>query len=122
MLLLNLRRVFALRGITNPYTTLVKLGISRPTAGNLLYNNTTTIKARHMEKICELLRCEPNDLYEWKPSFGTADEHDHPLKGLRREGNARELAEMMARIPLDKIDQIKEILSGIENADQTQHI
>jgi DNA-binding Xre family transcriptional regulator len=64
MLTLNLSRVFALRGIEKPYTELVKCGISRPTAHNLLSLRVTSIKYSHLEKICELLNCEPNDLFE----------------------------------------------------------
>lgn len=117
MLLLNIKRVFALRGIQNPYTQLVKLGISRPTAWNLLDNNVASINNKHLERICEYLNCEPNDLYEWRPSSKTLNTENHPLKALRRDEDAPDYGEMIRQLPLDKIDQVKEMLSGLKNND-----
>lgn len=115
MLFLNLKRVFAIRGIQNPYSQLVKLGISRPTAWNLLDNNVISIKSKHLERICEYLNCEPNDLYEWRPSANTLNIENHPLKALRREQNIADLNKMVVEIPLDKIDQVKELLTDLKN-------
>lgn len=117
MLFLNIKRVFALRGIQNPYTQLVKLGISRPTAWNLLDNNVASINNKHLERICEYLNCEPNDLYEWRPSSNTLNTENHPLKALRRDEDAPDYGEMIRQLPLDKIDQVKEMLSGLKSND-----
>lgn len=113
MLLLNLKRVFALRGIQNPYSQLVKLGISRPTAWNLLENKVASINNNHLERICEYLNCEPNDLYEWRPEEKALNTENHPLKALRREYDATEFSRLVAEIPLDKIEQVKEMLSEL---------
>ena len=115
MLNLNIKRVFAMRNIENPYIYLVRHGISRPTAWNLLNNNTTQIKNKHLELICELLNCEPNDLYEWTPSKDTANPDNHPLKDLRRQGKAPSYSEIIRQIPLDKIAEMKGILNGLSN-------
>ena len=117
MLIFNIQRVFALRGISNPYGQLVKLGISRPTAWNLLDNNVNSIQGKHLEKICEYLKCEPNDLYEWKPNRDTPDAENHPLKGLRRDNKASNYNELIRNIPLDKIDQIETLLAGLQTDD-----
>ncbi len=114
MLIFNLQRVFALRGISNPYTQLVKIGISRPTASNLLDNRVNSIQGKHLEKICEYLRCEPNDLYEWKPNRDTQDVENHPLKGLRRDDKADAFRTMIRNIPLDKIDQVEAMLAELQ--------
>lgn len=117
MLIFNLQRVFALRGISNPYTQLVKIGISRPTAWNLLENRVNSIKGKHMEKICEYLRCEPNDLYEWKPNRDTVNAEEHPLKGLRRDDKAEAFRAMIRNIPLDKIDQVEAMLTELQTGE-----
>lgn len=116
MLELNLHRVFALRGVNNPFTTMVKLGISRPTATNLLNNNVSSIKCKHLEKICEFLNCEPNDLYEWKPSKNTPNAENHPLRNLQRLDNPNEISQTLRLIPLDKLNQIKTLLIEKENS------
>ena len=117
MLIFNLQRVFALRGISNPFTKLVKIGISRPTASNLLDNRVNSIQGKHLEKICEYLRCEPNDLYEWKPNRDTVNAEEHPLKGVRRDDNAEAFRTMIRNIPMDKIDQAQAMLSELQTSE-----
>ncbi len=117
MLSFNLQRVFALRGISNPHTQLVKIGISRPTASNLLDNRVNSIQGKHLEKICEYLRCEPNDLYEWKPNRDTVNAEEHPLKGLRRDDKAEAFRAMIRNIPLDKIDQVEALLTELQHSE-----
>lgn len=77
--------------------------------------NVASINSKHLERICEYLNREPNDLYEWRPSQNTLNTENHPLKALRREQNAAEFSKLVAEIPLDKIEQVKEILSGLKN-------
>ena len=117
MLIFNIQRVFALRGIGNPYSQLVKLGISRTTAWNLLDNNVNSIQGKHLEKICEYLNCEPNDLYEWKPAKDTQNVETHPLKALRRDDKAERFRAMIRNIPLDKIDQVEALLTELQPAE-----
>jgi DNA-binding Xre family transcriptional regulator len=117
MLIFNLPRIFALRGIGNPYTQLVKLGISRPTAWNILENKVNSIQGKHLEKICEYLKCEPNDLYEWRPNRDTQNSDEHPLKALRRDDKAEAFRTMIRNIPLDKIDQVEALLSELQTSE-----
>ena len=114
MLIFNIQRVFALRGIGSPYTQLVKMGISRPTAWNLLENKVNSVQGKHLEKICEYLKCEPNDLYEWKPNRDTVKPDEHPLKALRRDDKAEAFRAMIRNIPLDKIDQVEAMLTELQ--------
>ena len=113
MLKLNIRRVFALRGIGNPFSQLVKLGISRPTATNLLNGKVSSINNGHLEKICEFLNCTPDDLYEWTPSANTRNADAHPLKTLRREDTSARYRELLKTIPLDRIPDAEKLLSSL---------
>ncbi|MFZ1700569.1 MAG: helix-turn-helix transcriptional regulator [Pyrinomonadaceae bacterium] len=117
MLIFNLPRVFALRGIANPYQQLVKLGISRPTAWNLLDNKVNSIQGKHLEKICEYLNCEPNDLYDWKPNKSTQNVETHPLKALRRNESGEQFRAMIRDLPLDKIAEAKTLLAGLTSSE-----
>lgn len=120
MLTLNLNRVFALRGIENPYTTLVKCGISRPTAQNLLNNRVVSINYSHLEKICELLNCEPNDLFEWKPSKNTQNAENHPLKNLKRDDSPQKFSEMIKTIPLDKLSRFETVIKELDQTPDSE--
>ena len=113
MLILNLQRVFTLRGVERPFTYLVKNGISRPTASNLLNHRVESIKNAHLEKICELLNCEPNDLFEWKPSKNTLNAENHPLKNLKRDDSSQKISEMLKTIPLEKLGKIESLMNDL---------
>ena len=117
MLIFNLQRVFGLRGIGNPYQQLVKLGISRPTAWNLLDNKVNSIQGKHLEKICAYLNCEPNDLYEWKPDKNTVNAENHPLKGLRRDDSVEQFRASIRDLPLDKIAEAEALLAGLTSSE-----
>lgn len=120
MLKLNLRRVFTLRGIDKPHKLMIQAGISRTTANNLLSNLVESINSTHLEKLCEMLNCEPNDLYEWTPSKDTQNVENHPLKNLRRTQSAQKISEMLKNIPLDKISQIETLLAESDKTEPTQ--
>ena len=118
MLKLNLHRVFALRGVEKPLKVMMQVGISRATASNLLNNNVESINSTHLEKLCEMLNCEPNDLYQWIPSANARDTENHPLKNLRRTQSVQQISEMLKNIPLDKISQIESLLGEPAQTDE----
>ena len=76
-----------------------------------------SVQGKYLEKICEYLRCEPNDLYEWKPNRDTVSPEEHPLKALRRDDKAAAFGEMIRNIPLDKIDQAQAMLSELQTSE-----
>ncbi len=105
MLYFNPKRVFALRGIPNPLTYLMKNGFGRGTANNLLNFNNRSVKFEHLERLCVLLRCTPNDLYDWKPGKDLVAGDDHPLNALKRTASKTPL-EFMKELPLEKLDEM----------------
>ena len=113
MLRLNIKRLFGLRGLQNPYRHLVKTGISAPTAWNLLEHRVSSIQHKHLEKICAYLNCTPNDLYEWIPDRDTLQPESHPLSTLRRNDSPPEYEKMIHNIPIDKIDRVKDFLAEL---------
>ena len=115
MLKFNPRRVFALRGIQNDLTLMMKNGFGRGTANNILNFNNRSIKTEHIEKLCVLLRCTPSDLYEWKPDSKTVVPDDHPLHTLRRSENEATLTAIVKDLPLDKLDKVAAFLSELKN-------
>ncbi|HQU86817.1 MAG TPA: helix-turn-helix transcriptional regulator [Pyrinomonadaceae bacterium] len=117
MLKLNLQRVFALRGIDKPFRLMTQAGISRTTAYNLLNNLVESINSAHLEKLCEMLNCEPNDFYEWKPSKDTQNAATHPLRNLKREANVESIKQILKNIPLDQISKLDSILEEMNKTE-----
>lgn len=117
MLTINISRIFAVRGIKKPFTELRKLGISYGTAWNLVSGKTASIHSKHLEAICERLNCTPNDLYAWKPDNAGVDVERHPLKGLMRDENAADIGNILNEVPLDKLNEAREMLASLKNGD-----
>lgn len=82
MLIFNPNRIFRLRGIERSYTYLVKQGVAAPSASKLLNGKTVHFKITHLEKICRILNCTPNDLFEWRSDEGAPVADSHALTTL----------------------------------------
>lgn len=110
MLIFKPQKMFERRGIDKPHAALVKAGISPATATKLLgfYNVRLTID--HLERICRLLNCTPNDLFEWKPDKNEAANDNLALNALRRDHSAQNFGEIVKNIPVEKLNQIEKIL------------
>jgi len=111
MLTFNPRRVFALRGIENPLTFMLKHGIIRQTANNLLNQQTSMVKIEHLETICRLLNCTPNDLFEWHAD-ANALAASHALNDLKRSQTVQGIKEMVKDIPLEKVEGLLDAQNG----------
>jgi DNA-binding Xre family transcriptional regulator len=106
MLVFNLKRVLALRGIEKPAAFMLKNGINRQTANNLLYQRTSVVKIEHVEMFCRELNCTPNDLFEWRSGGANALPESHSLNHLKRNQTAQSIREMIKDVPLEKVESL----------------
>ncbi len=114
MLIFNIRRVLAIRGITHALDYLTKNGFTRPSAVNIYNFQVSNIKVKNLEKLCRLLNCTPNDFFEWREKEGEdAITETHALNNLRREKSA-EINKLMKEIPLEKLNDIEEFLKELK--------
>jgi DNA-binding Xre family transcriptional regulator len=67
MLSLNLAPIFNARGITKSHPFLVKNDFSNFTVSRLINNETFVFRLEYLEKLCNALACEPNDLLLFTP-------------------------------------------------------
>jgi DNA-binding Xre family transcriptional regulator len=114
MLKFNPRRVFRLRGINNDMTFMMKNGFIRSTASNLLNGHTNYVKDSHLEKLCLLLHCTPNDLFDWTPGKDTLIADDHPIHALKRGLPPKSVSEIVKDLPLDKLDKVESLLQQLK--------
>ena len=84
MIVLNVYNLCRLRGYMHPLKTLMQAGISQRVAWNYLNNENSSIQLAHIEILCTLLNCVPNDLFGWQPKEPAADTPGHPLQAIRR--------------------------------------
>src|SRR5687768_10427263 len=113
MLLLNIQRILKARGIENAYTFLVKSGFVPFTAHKYKNSKVEHIRLDHIERLCILLNCTPNELFEWMPNDLMDDKPNHPLQKIRRRDKRIELHRMIANIPVDKFEEVEKLLAGV---------
>lgn len=117
MLYFNVKRVLKLRGIENPYKFLTQNGFVSQTATNLANNQIGHIKPEQMEKLCLLLHCTPNDLFEWQPEANAVHAETHPLKNLVRETPSPHISELVKDLPVGKMAELEQLIKNLKNAD-----
>jgi DNA-binding Xre family transcriptional regulator len=110
MLRFNFTRILKARGIDRPFSYLVKIGYSGNFATRIAHNRIRRLDLDHVEKLCELFQCTPNDLLEWFPGSKDQNIDKHPLSSLRRIDKVVELTHMLSAIPLDKISEIENMI------------
>jgi DNA-binding Xre family transcriptional regulator len=115
MLVFNVSRVLALRGIDAPFAFLVKIGLTRSIAFNLTNYVVANLKIAHLEKICRALNCTPNDLFEWRADEANALGENHALNGLKRNKPARQVSRILKDIPVDKLERAEELLNQLKD-------
>jgi hypothetical protein len=114
MLKLDAKRGFDLRGVKNPVAFLIKNGINRSTASNLYRGQVEFVRLSHLEKLCSLLRCTPNDLLSFTPDAKNVIDEDHPLNALKRDRSAKNITEMAAKLPLEKLNRLESMLEELD--------
>lgn len=115
MLYFNIKRLLDLRGIDKPYAFLVKNGFVSQTATNLVNNRVGHIKPAQMEKLCLLLHCTPNDLFDWQPDKNSRIADNHPLKSLVKEKNAPPISEIVKDVPVEKLAQLEALINSLKS-------
>lgn len=111
MLLLTLKRLFKARGIEQPYKFLVQNGFVSFTAHKYKNCKVDQIRLEHIEKLCILLNCTPNDLFEWMPDNLLDDRADHPLQQIRRKEKKIEINKLLSKLPLDQLEEIQDYIA-----------
>lgn len=112
MLYLNLKPVFRLRGIEKPFSFLIRSGFTHHSSHYLLSSYPRVIRLDHIEKLCLLLKCVPNDILGWTPDTDVQIDESTPLKILNNENiNSFDLKEKLMNLPLNELKSLSEKLA-----------
>ena len=111
MLKFNFTRIFKAKGITKPYTFLVKAGYSASFSTRLTNNKVRMLNLTDVEKLCVMLKCTPNDLLEWVPDQNhNSGGEGHPLSSLQRIGTDSQINRILFNIPVDRLAEIEQMI------------
>ena len=119
MLTLNLTPIFKARGIEKPYSFLVKAGLSPHSANSAINSKTRVFRLDHIELLCRILVCEPNDLLAWIPEKGQNYSKDHPLLKLKQEITDNNWQQILAAMPFK---ELKEVTKDFINKNKTENL
>ncbi|WP_372650613.1 helix-turn-helix domain-containing protein [Draconibacterium sp.] len=111
MLRYNFERIFKARGIYRPYSYLVNAGFSGNFAVKLNKNQAAYIRPKEMEKLCLLLRCTPNDFFEWIPDNENTVDSKHPINNIRKTEKVVDITKTLNAVPIDKLDEIEQLIN-----------
>lgn len=112
MLSYNLHPIFSARGIEKPFSFLVKNGFTPHSANKILNNDTHTLRLDHVELLCEILFCEPNDLLLWTPSKNKIIHENNPLNKLRNNDESKpNLKTVLDALPYNKLKELSNQLT-----------
>lgn len=114
MLYLNVGRVMNLRGILKRVAFLYKNGFIRTSAISIANNEVWQIRFSNLEKLCLLLNCTPNDLFQWQPDENQTVTENTALKALIRDEAATELSQIIKDLPLEKLEKVEAVLKQIK--------
>jgi len=98
--------MFKLRGISNPYGLLASHGLAHKTACNIAYTRIKTIRLEHLELICRLLNCSPNDVIRYEADERNILPANHALLKLQHEAETASITDMFKTMSLEQLQQL----------------
>jgi DNA-binding Xre family transcriptional regulator len=108
MLKLQIKELCKLRGIKAPTVAISKTGITHSVAFQFLKGNKKHLTLDHIEKLCTLLRCTPNDLFAWTPNNTAEDYPENPLQKIREQS----MPDLQSIIGNLSLEEVKKRLEG----------
>ena len=110
MLKFDVASVMTDREITNPNRFLCKNGFTPHTASRLLNNRTKSISHHHMQKLCTLLHCTPNDLYTWQHAGTFVKDENQPMQFLTAVKTGPPVIHKLKHLSLQKFREKKKAM------------
>lgn len=104
------------KGIQNPQKYLINMGFSPGVAFRFLHGKMEQPKLSQIEKLCERLKCTPNDLLEYVPSTGTdVLPEGHPLLSLVRDDQPFHIADKLHHLSFDQIKEVENFIANMNS-------
>ncbi len=111
MIKYNFDRIFKARGVNKPFTYLTQAGFSDNFATRVKNNRIKRLELKELERLCLLLRCTPNELFEWTPNEENQNDENHPLQAIKKSEKVFDLTKMLNSVPLGELDEIEELIN-----------
>lgn len=110
MIRYNFDRIFKARGVERPFSFLRQVGFSDNFATKIKQNKVKRINLEEIERLCVVLKCTPNDFFEWIPNSGDQIGENHPLNEIRRSDKVINIMKTLNSVPLGQLAEIEQII------------
>ncbi|MBS1512265.1 MAG: helix-turn-helix transcriptional regulator [Bacteroidetes bacterium] len=108
MLSLNVTALLKLRGIERPYHFLVQSGFTPNVATRIANDQISVMRLSHVELLCQILICEPSDLFVWTPDPKVQYPTNFPLQKLVKEEPGKTITDVISILPIQQLKAITE--------------
>jgi|CXWL01.1.fsa_nt_gi succinate dehydrogenase flavin-adding protein (antitoxin of CptAB toxin-antitoxin module) len=81
-----------------------------------MVNEILDLKPDHLERLCLLLNCTPNDLFDWRAGCKTVVHDAQLCRTLIKQKN--DIQTTLRELPLDKLEKLGEMLAELKNDDE----
>ncbi|MBK7384574.1 MAG: helix-turn-helix transcriptional regulator [Flavobacteriales bacterium] len=98
MITLDIPRIARLKGVQRPYSFLTSNGFSHHTAKKLIAGTMKRLHFSDLEKLCRIFRCEPHDLYDYRPAQAVAIAGNDHLAFLTKDKGVADLHALARRL------------------------
>lgn len=116
MLAYQVKKLCKIRGISNPHSFLVQIGLSSSVAQKFLRDDTYTLRVRHIEALCLHLNCTPNDLFRYKPSATRDLRNPIPLDALIRKEEETDIIDQLKTLDLDQMKEVTQWIGKLKES------
>ncbi len=120
MLYFDVEAVMKARQIERPHSFLVKAGFSPHSATSLLNAEIRSLRLDHIEIVCELLHCEPNDLIVFKPNSAQKLQKNHPLNKFILKEEDVDWQEAIKTVPINKLKDMAKFLNSSDKEEEKE--
>ena len=110
MIIYNFNRIFKARGIERPFSFLRQVGFSDNFATKIKNNKVRYLGLKELEKLCLILKCTPNDFFEWIPDEEMLSDDEHALNIIRKSDKVVDLTKTLNSIPLGQLAEIEQMI------------
>lgn len=111
MLNYNFERIFKARAVERPFTYLRRAGFSDKFATKINQNKVRRLNLEETERLCMVLRCTPNDLYEWTPNPSDPVDENHPLNEIRKTDKILNITQTLNAVPIRHLNLIERLIN-----------
>ncbi len=102
MITFQIKELCDLRGLKNPVNSMRIAGISFNIAMHYYQGSKKNLSLKHIEILCKLLRCTPNDLFVWTPDSEAENFAGNPLQQISRH-TLPDLHQLIGTMNLDEV-------------------